>query len=468
MILALLALSSVEGLLAACQEKLVVHEWGTFTVLQDETGRALPGVNINEEALPPFVERLGWGLVPDSHRYSPLLEVGAYAGYASKGIPRIYPAAAMRMETPVIYFYLPKGRTAPWTVDVEVKFRRGWISEWFPQAAVEAPGFFRKAKGEDDNAIGTITPHTVGAIRWNGLTVGGSGEPPKTDTHVWLAPRAVPSALVTSRDGFSERYLFYRGIADLPAPLSVVRPAGTGTLEVRSAFSTHAPVTIRAAWLADISGDRLRFRALGSLKVPAGAAGRTIATTAATLDADVSGGLGELMTSMRAALTADGLTVPEADALLSTWKLSYFTSDGLRLFFTLPRSWTDEILPLKLSEPADIERVMVGRIEIVTPEQRALIATIAKGPASDRAWFNDALKTRPREEQAAIRQELYEGRRTVESLGLAIPADYGAFMELGRFRDALVLDAARDGKRPQLAKFAMNYGLEYFQNNRPR
>ena len=37
---------------------LVVHEWGTFTVLQNELGQPLPGINVNEEALPPFVHRL--------------------------------------------------------------------------------------------------------------------------------------------------------------------------------------------------------------------------------------------------------------------------------------------------------------------------------------------------------------------------------------------------------------------------
>jgi hypothetical protein len=46
---------------------LTVHEWGTFTVLQDERGVALPGVNINEESLPRFVHRLSSELAPDSH-----------------------------------------------------------------------------------------------------------------------------------------------------------------------------------------------------------------------------------------------------------------------------------------------------------------------------------------------------------------------------------------------------------------
>jgi hypothetical protein len=36
--------------------ELVVHEWGTFTSLQDERGDALAGINIDDEPLPDFVQ----------------------------------------------------------------------------------------------------------------------------------------------------------------------------------------------------------------------------------------------------------------------------------------------------------------------------------------------------------------------------------------------------------------------------
>ena len=61
----ILTLFTALSFLGTGPDKLVVHEWGTFTVLQDETGRALPGVNVNEETLPGFVHRLDRGLVPD-------------------------------------------------------------------------------------------------------------------------------------------------------------------------------------------------------------------------------------------------------------------------------------------------------------------------------------------------------------------------------------------------------------------
>jgi hypothetical protein len=35
------------------------------------------------------------------------------------------------------------------------------------------------------------------------------------------------------------------------------------------------------------------------------------------------------------------------------------------VFYIVPRAWTDHFLPLKLSVPAEITRVIVGRIDIL-------------------------------------------------------------------------------------------------------
>src|SRR5688572_8541654 len=44
-------------------ETLVVHEWGTFTSLQDEEGNAIGGINTDDEGLPSFVHSLRGDLV---------------------------------------------------------------------------------------------------------------------------------------------------------------------------------------------------------------------------------------------------------------------------------------------------------------------------------------------------------------------------------------------------------------------
>ena len=50
-------LAVLAGLFAAgsAQDPLVVHEWGTFTSLQDEEGRCLGGINSDDEPVPDFV-----------------------------------------------------------------------------------------------------------------------------------------------------------------------------------------------------------------------------------------------------------------------------------------------------------------------------------------------------------------------------------------------------------------------------
>jgi len=117
-------------------EKLVVHEWGTFTSFQDFTGDAIGAINADDEPVPSFVHRVGPNhLVVNSKRNAPT------SIRTSQGAPHLLPAVTMRLETPVLYFYpfdvngdLPK-------FDVSVKFNGGWITEYYPHAKVNGPGF---------------------------------------------------------------------------------------------------------------------------------------------------------------------------------------------------------------------------------------------------------------------------------------------------------------------------------------
>ena len=67
---------------------------------------------------------------------------------------------------------------------------------------------------------------------------------------------------------------------------------------------------------------------------------------------------------MKKALIAQGLFADEAEAMLNTWKTSYFQKPGLRVFYIVPREWTDYFLPLEFSVPARVTRVIVGRIDL--------------------------------------------------------------------------------------------------------
>src|SRR5881392_1198283 len=94
------------------QERLVVHEWGTFTSVQGADGIQIEWNPFVPAELPKFV----YG---QPHRRVP--------GTLSKGDL----IARQRMETPVIYFY----SETPRTVDVTVNFPEGKVTEWYPQVA---------------------------------------------------------------------------------------------------------------------------------------------------------------------------------------------------------------------------------------------------------------------------------------------------------------------------------------------
>src|SRR2546427_3833332 len=90
---------------------VTVHEWGTFTSIAGADGRAIEWLpQAGPTDLPCFVERNRFNIK------------GSLSG-------------TVRMETPVLYFYT----TQPATVNINVRFRNGIITEWFPRAAV-TPG----------------------------------------------------------------------------------------------------------------------------------------------------------------------------------------------------------------------------------------------------------------------------------------------------------------------------------------
>ena len=128
-------LSAALLLAAGCvgaEPRWVLHEWGTFTSLQDESGQAIGGINTDDEPVPPFVHR------PDGFS---LINPSELPPTYFKGVPVCHPDVTMRLETPVIYFHPPAGATDIRTASVAVKFHGGWLSEFYPDAGVTVPGY---------------------------------------------------------------------------------------------------------------------------------------------------------------------------------------------------------------------------------------------------------------------------------------------------------------------------------------
>ena len=116
--------------------------------------------------------------------------------------------------------------------------------------------------------------------------------------------------------------------------------------------------------------------------------------------------------------------------------------------------YIERLLPLQISVSCDPVRVMIGRIEIVTPEQRALLAKIAAGPALElwtmRGVTGDSQSDFFKSPDNMRRwSAVMAGRAPYRELGLPIPEIYAAYLKLGRFRNALLLDEEK--RRPTAA-----------------
>jgi hypothetical protein len=85
--------------------------------------------------------------------------------------------------------------------------------------------------------------------------------------------------------------------------------------------------------------------------------------------------LDEVLAELKSLLIAQGLYEKEAQAMIDTWRDSWF-EEGLRVFYVLPRKTTDEILPLQIEpKPQEVVRVLVGRAEVITPEMEKDVKT---------------------------------------------------------------------------------------------
>ncbi|HTI50878.1 MAG TPA: hypothetical protein VL475_08005 [Planctomycetaceae bacterium] len=463
--------------LPVSQDRLTIHEWGTFTCLQDETGRGITGINTDDEPVPSFVHRI----TEPTPRPSELAPVYLY----EKGVPGTHRDVQMRLETPVLYFYPPESAKLPLRATVKVDFRGGWLTEYYPDADVRVSG-----SQPGKRRIGRLAPGSVGSLEWRDLEIGGAGNPPQTDAPVWLAPRQVSAAIVRTPRDEAEKYLFYRGVGNLRSPVAVVRGGEPDELIVREqvdpALTARTPLSIPGMWLVDVRDDgTIAYRALGAATLtgepsrilsriqfrsddvirtsaqpdPANRRTTRVSEVAFT-NPSASDSLAALGREMQQALIVDGLFAEEAEAMLKTWEAAYFKSPGLRLFYLLPREWTDAVLPLSCSAPADVSRSMIGRIEIVTPRQRTLLQQIAKGPILSRSWLARSLEGAPDRNVALAR--LKGGMIRLRDLNVAVPREYRAYLGLGRFRDALILDAQARDPTPGLNDFARSYGIQYY------
>jgi len=305
------ALLSVSPLAQTPPSPLTVHEWGTFTSIAGPDGQAVQWLPQGGPTdLPCFVER------------SPWIYKGELRG-------------TVRMETPVLYFYAPR----PVDVAVDVAFKLGLITEFYPHGSVSY----------DSQPLQTRS----GTISWPNVQV----RPRATDA--WpreSGPSHYYAARETGADPVrvgsqAEKFLFYRGVGQFQPPITAIAQPDGGVV-VRSR---------RGVPLGDVILFENRRGAMTfTLHHLAG-------TTARLARPDLDDVSGAPLAELARLLVANGLYEAEAQAMVNTWKDSWF-EDGARLLYIVPRADVDAILPLTIDpKPSAVARVFVGRMELVTP-----------------------------------------------------------------------------------------------------
>jgi hypothetical protein len=341
----------------------VVHEWGTFLSVEGSDGVTLGGMVDSEEELPHFVQERD-------------LDGRSRATMLSK------------METPVTYFYTDRPRR----VSVRVAMPKGLLTHWFPHARAFGP-----PKGEKPAA-----PEAGSFLDWGQFDVipdtravkgnGASGPQSRGDLQLfqvagdstWRFARETDAALVKFRSAGRDRYekfLFYRGLGSFELPLEV-RSAGADD-RLRLTLRNRGEQPMRGLFLIWVDKATLRFAALDDLS-----SGTVREVDAAPVLGNrmlLNEGVPRVKEAVAAALVKEGLYPKEAQAMVNTWEKSYFRTEGLRILSVLPRPAVDAAIPIKIEPaPDELVRVMVGRVEVLTPDmERRVEEQVAKLDAKD-------------------------------------------------------------------------------------
>ena len=223
----------------SAEEKLVVHAWGMFTSLQDESGQAIGGINVEDVVVSETLNKIAPGS---------LLPVGA-GGQPTPDEARCHAQVTMRLEKAAINFYPAADFNSP--IDVLARSYNGWLTQYLPDAIVESPEFSR-------DHIGALEPFFAGStLEWKDVTLEHSADPleRQDSSEEETSPRP---ARIGSKGEHADS-IIYRGVARERAPLRVVR-AGP-ELVITSAGEAH--INVQQLWLTEIaSNGRVSVRLL--------------------------------------------------------------------------------------------------------------------------------------------------------------------------------------------------------------
>jgi hypothetical protein len=311
---------------------LTAHEWGTFTSVAGNDGKAV-------EWLPLFGSWPSYPVARTANDLPAFIEHFGYGGF------KVGLRGTVRMETPVIYFYSPRNVD----LSVHVSFARGLITEWYPHASRVSPAWNPSSASLNKNSAD-------GSIFWDAVHVepGLAPDFPRetTESHYYAAREtaATPVRVAGTKGDEREKFLFYRGVSAFSVPVSAkVMPSGD--LLVNNLGKVEVPGLV----LFERRGEKMGYRIINRLQ------------SQITLQSpELNSGIESLYADLEQMLVAQGLYWDEAHAMVQTWRNSWF-EEGSRLFYIVPPSFVDTVLPLTINPaPAKTVRVFVGRIELAT------------------------------------------------------------------------------------------------------
>lgn len=396
---------SVAAVAPSADNKLIMHEWGTFTSFSGSNGVQLDFRPLINEDLPDFVfDRRMQARVPN----------------LTKGRIR----AQIRMETPVTYFYTDEERT----IRAKVDFPNGLLTEFYPPVVAMSPPY-DSAKDYSrafDNS--SLDWGEIDLIPASKLVPSVKDERTRTWLHRIIQQRVTPtegsynhyyyaretdSAYVHLRHSPSpdlpefgsdhlEKFLFYRGVGKFEQPLraviatdDVIRVTNTGDQPIRSLFRvTVANKAIEFSTIAEVpAGSSAEFPKMATpIQLP------------------------DLQQKVVEALVAEKLYPKEAAAMVKTWADSWFAEEGTRIFYMVPREATDKLLPLTISPPPDESvRVLVGRVEVMSPTMEKQLTEVVQAHALRRIeWWKQEPAPNQQREPLPIPAELLKFGRLAE------------------------------------------------------
>ena len=377
-------------LLAAPVSAYTLHEWGTFTTVSGSDGVLLEGLEREEAPLPLFTY---------SHYGLENGNVPRLNGIPMKGMGR-RPVAGVtvKMETPVIYFHSDKA----FDVKVKVGFEGGTISQWYPDRSggeimtplrplpkIVTPEISK-------SRILDFSRHRKGFIEWQAKVLSPEESRdailfrPGESLH-WMRPRVPEANVVRTPKGETEGFLFYRGIGAFDPGLTTT-VGSDETLRLQNRTGGDIPF----AFVFERQGLVMSWKVLKEGLNP----GETAEVPRDALNlVSPQPPFPEVLPEavyreMVAGLVATGLFKSEARAMVETWWDSYFATDGLRVFWVLPESRTEAILPLEVSPaPEKQVRVIVGRSEVLRPEKERSWLTLSRSTSeNDVATWNQLVE----------------------------------------------------------------------------